>query len=175
MVEYRAGGSNSSDGGKQWAGTRSKGHQQVNQPCLCGRRQQGELLANTTAVTHGFSQRRNTGQDDIRSMLKHQNPHKNIHYSGVQLYLGDFDFPPTTGSSTKQNLPLVEFPLLYSCSLDSHLCSSKRLRRTHRNINSTMGKWTVGLGAFRNCYFSTSSVLDSRCTGKNTNSLARAK
>ncbi|EJD03689.1 uncharacterized protein FOMMEDRAFT_19078 [Fomitiporia mediterranea MF3/22] len=54
----------------------------------------------------GDIKRNDRDESDIRSLFQVRNPHKNVHYSGLQLYLGNHDFPPLPGSSEPRNLPV---------------------------------------------------------------------
>ncbi|KAI5124173.1 hypothetical protein M0805_000980 [Coniferiporia weirii] len=54
----------------------------------------------------GDKKRTEFSDDDIRALYQIRNPHKNVHYSGLQLFLGNFDFPPLPGSKEPRNVPV---------------------------------------------------------------------
>ncbi|KAH8119926.1 hypothetical protein DFH11DRAFT_1721825 [Phellopilus nigrolimitatus] len=54
----------------------------------------------------GDKKRTEFSDDDVRGIYQIRNPHKNVHYSGLQLYLGSYDFPALPGSNEPRNLPV---------------------------------------------------------------------
>lgn len=122
-----------------------------------------------------FLQRKNTSQNDFRSMIRHQNPHKNVHYSGVQLFLGHYDFPPAPGSTTKQNLPSVIYIFYIKPALMSFFYLLQGVCVANWIIRTSLGKWALGLGTFRDCNGSPFADMGAWVTGEDTNPLARAK
>ena len=45
--------------------------------------------------------------DSIARAFGTSHPHKVTHYSRVQLFLGNYDFPPAPGETEKRSIPFV--------------------------------------------------------------------
>ncbi|KAL5519230.1 hypothetical protein ACEPAH_913 [Sanghuangporus vaninii] len=61
---------------------------------------------NNRVYIEGDKKRSDFDDTDVRSVYQVRNPYKNVHYSGLQLYLGNYDFPPLPGSTEPRNLPV---------------------------------------------------------------------